>query len=219
MVAAEHASVEILQLFDVAFSSGGCDGAISSGGNNLAQVFVAHVADCVNAFEVGFHAVVGWDVAAAVECEAGFGQALGFRHLANEEEHAFARNVGELASLGVLHLQTGDFVFAEDGCWGRIPDEFELRMCECFFSSNLVAVKHAFVVEHDDGDFAGEFGDEHAFFNGLVAAADDADALILEEFSVAGCAVGNAMPASSFSPGMPRMRALVPVAMMIAGAV
>ena len=65
-------------------------------------------------------------------------------------------------------------------------------MCECFFSSNLVAVEHAFVVEHDDGDFAGEFGDEHTFFNGLVAAADNADALILEEFSVAGCAVGNA---------------------------
>ena len=94
--------------------------------------------------------------------------------------------------LQVAKLQRGDAALfrADDFIHRRIEDELDLRIAAGPLLHDLRGAK--LLAAMNDGDLAGELGEERRLLHRRVAAADDDDLLVLEEESVARGAVRHA---------------------------
>ena len=102
----------------------------------------------------------------------------------NRDEDAGTRQICRLACDEILEAGAGDDIIPENIFDGRVPDERDLLVLYRTVLHDLGSPE--LVAPMDDGDLAGELGQEGRFLHCTVAAADNNQFLPLEEEAVAG---------------------------------
>lgn len=137
--------------------------------------------------------VLGDDVAVFVGVDLA-DEGLGIWDVANGDEHAVERKLGDFVGHVVLKFKAGDvfvgFFRAENFGDRGVEDKLD-------FFVFLGALEHdfggaEFLAAVDEVDLAGVLGEVGGLFHGGIAATDDRDDLVLEEEAVAGGAGTNA---------------------------
>src|SRR5690606_20439645 len=135
-------------------------------------------------------AVAGDDIALLVHLHLAL-EELGVGRVADGDEYAVG---AELPGGAVLHVAQGhaghDAVVAVDAVHHGVPDKLDLRVALGSLLHNLAGPQ--LVAAVDDGDLAGELGQEDGFLHGRVAAAHHDDLTIAEEEAIARGARGHA---------------------------
>ena len=173
-----------------------------------------HIARRKNAVYIGALQVVNADIALFVH-RNDVGKELRVRDVPDEDEHTVDWKKFRLVRFDVFEFRTRDLLgitanFFNDG----IPDEPDFVVFEGAFLHNLA--RSELVPAVDDVYLGSIFGEEDAFLNGCVPAADDDEPLVLEEKPIAGGAVRDTPASVFFFTGDIYVRGEAPVQMMTA---
>ena len=173
----------------------GGDGAVSGGGDHLAQALDTDVAGGKDAGNAGVHVVVGLDVP-VLHVQHPIKE-LGVGVVADEAEQAEEAVVlvrgdgGQLPGLHVLHRHGGEQLVAVHLHHHAVPQEVDLGVGEGLLLNGLGGPE--LIPAVDDGHLPGELGQVHGLLHRAVAAAHHVDLKVLEEGRVAGGAEGDAL--------------------------
>ena len=107
--------------------------------------------------------------------------------MADRDEHAVGRDLGERAGLDVLQPDVGDlgWIFATaDLVDHAVPDHLDLGMLECAILQDAFGAEVVAAV--NEGDLRSEVGQKQCFLDGGIAAADHDHILAAVEEAIAG---------------------------------
>ena len=161
--------------------------ALPGGGDRLAVDLVGDVAGGEHAgHRGGGRIAVGDDVAGRLHLELA-GEQFGGRRVADGDEHAVDRALGDRAGLDVLQPHAGDLeriVVADHVVEHAVPDHLDLGMLEQPLLHDLFGAEGVAPVH--DRHLGGEIGEEQRLLDRGIAAADHHDFLVAVEEAVAG---------------------------------
>ena len=132
-------------------------------GDHLAQKFVAHVADRINAGNVGAHIIVGRNVSLFGQFDKTF-EKVGVRQNADIDEDSVNRHFAGLAADNIFQRRAFDDAVAANVRNDGVPDDVELGIGQRPFLHDFDCAQ--LVAPVNERDFFGEFRQVIGFFNG-----------------------------------------------------